>query len=99
MYMSKDEALALLREARLSKQSISYRKALNIINKMGKDFQLIIDAKNQEISALKAQIEKMKCCENCKSYTNVGSNCLLDMEDSLGCRANDYLNWKLKDNE
>ena len=51
------------------------------------------------IAELEAIIEKMKCCENCKSHTNVGSKCLLDIEDSLGCRANNYSNWKLKDNE
>ena len=51
------------------------------------------------IAELEAIIEKMKCCENCKSHINVGSKCLLDMEDSLDCRANNYSNWKLKDNE
>ena len=51
------------------------------------------------IAELETIIEKMKCCENCKSHTNVGSNCLLDMDDSLDCRANNYSNWKLEDNE
>ena len=51
------------------------------------------------IAELETIIEKMKSCENCESHTNVGSKCLLDMEDSLECRANNYLNWKLKDNE
>ena len=51
------------------------------------------------IVELEAIIEKMKCCENCKSHINVGSKCLLDMEDSLDCRTNNYSNWKLKDNE
>ena len=51
------------------------------------------------IAELEAIIEKMKSCENCESHTNVGSKCLLDMEDSLDCRTNNYSNWKLKDNE
>ena len=56
-------------------------------------------AKDERIAELEAIIEKMKSCENCESHTNVGSKCLLDMEDSLECRANNYSNWKLKDNE
>ena len=56
-------------------------------------------AKDERIAELEAIIEKMKSCENCESHTNVGSKCLLDMEDSLDCRTNNYSNWKLKDNE
>ena len=49
------------------------------------------------IAELEAIIEKMKCCENCKSHTNVGSKCLLDMKDRLACMANNFSNWKLKE--
>ena len=56
-------------------------------------------AKDERIAELEAIIYKMKSCENCESHTNVGSKCLLDMEDSLDCRTNNYSNWKLKDNE
>ena len=68
-------------------------------NTIAANLQISRQKAYDNIAELEAIIEKMKCCENCKSYTNVGSNCLLDMEDSLGCRANNYLNWKLKDNE
>ena len=53
----------------------------------------------ERIEELETMTEKMKSCENCESHTNVGSKCLLDMEDSSHCRTNNYSNWKLKDNE
>ena len=68
-------------------------------NTIAANLQISRQKAYDNIAKLETIIEKMKCCENCKSHTNVGSNCLLDMEDSLGCRANNYLNWKLKDNE
>ena len=68
-------------------------------NTIAANLQISRQKAYDNIAELEAIIEKMKCCENCKSYTNVGSNCLLDMEDRLDCRANYYLNWKLKDNK
>ena len=67
-------------------------------NTIAANLQISRQKAYDNIAELEAMVQKMKCCENCKSYTNVGSNCLLDMEDSLGCRANNYLNWKLKEN-
>ena len=58
-----------------------------------------LKAKDERIAELEAMAQKMKCCENCKSHINVGSECLLDMEDRLTCKANNYSNWKLKDNK
>lgn len=44
------------------------------------------------IKEFKAQIEKMKCCQNCEN-DNAGVNC-------LDCfLANDNRKWKLKENE
>ena len=63
--MDKIKALELLREARISKQSVSYRKALNIINKMGKDFQLIIDSQKEKINYLSIGVDENYICENC----------------------------------
>ena len=68
-------------------------------NTIAANLQISRQKAYDNIAELEAIIEKMKCCENCKSYTNVGSNCLLDMDDSLDCKANNYLNWKLKGNE
>ena len=68
-------------------------------NTIAANLQISRQKAYDNIAELEAIIEKMKSCENCESHTNVGSNCLLDMEDSLGCRANNYSNWKLKDNE
>ena len=67
-------------------------------NTVAANLQISRQKAYDNIAKLETIIEKMKCCENCESHTNVGSNCLLDMEDSLDCRANNYLNWKLKDN-
>ena len=68
-------------------------------NTIAANLQISRQKAYDNIVELEAIIEKMKSCENCESHTNVGSNCLLDTEDSLGCRANNYLNWKSKDNE
>ena len=68
-------------------------------NTIAANLQISRQKAYDNIVELEAIIEKMKCCGNCKSYTNVGSKCLLDMEDSLDCRTNNYSNWKLKDNE
>ena len=68
-------------------------------NTIAANLQISRQKAYDNIAELEAIIEKMKSCENCKSYINVGSKCLLDIEDSLECRANNYLNWKLKDNE
>ena len=68
-------------------------------NTIAANLQISRQKAYDNIAELEAIIEKMKCCENCKSHINVGSKCLLDMEDSLDCRANNYSNWKLKDNE
>ena len=54
---------------------------------------------SKDIAELEAMVNKMKCCENCKSHINIGSECLLDMEDRLTCKVNNYSNWKLKDNK
>ena len=68
-------------------------------NTIAANLQISRQKAYDNIAELEAIIEKMKCCENCESHTNVGSKCLLDIEDSLECRANNYSNWKLKDNE
>ena len=68
-------------------------------NTIAANLQISRQKAYDNIAELEAIIEKMKSCENCESRTNVGSKCLLDIEDSLECRANNYLNWKLKDNE
>ena len=68
-------------------------------NTIAANLQISRQKAYDNIAELEAIIEKMKSCENCESHTNVGSKCLLDMEDSLDCRTNNYSNWKLKDNE
>ena len=67
-------------------------------NTIAANLQISRQKAYDNIAELEAIIEKMKCCENCESHTNVGSKCLLDIEDSLECRANNYSNWKLKSN-
>ena len=69
------------------------------MNKIAANLQISRQKAYDNIAELEAIIEKMKSCGNCKSHINVGSKCLLDIEDSLECRANNYSNWKLKDNE
>ena len=68
-------------------------------NTIAANLQISRQKAYDNIAELEAIIEKMKSCENCESHTNVGSKCLLDMEDSLDCRTNNYSNWKSKDNE
>ena len=70
----------------------------NLINKIYDAHEVELKAKDKRISELEVMVEKMKCCENCKSYINIGSNCLLDMEDRLTCKANNLSKWQLKDN-
>ena len=59
-------------------------------NTIAANLQISRQKAYDNIAELEAIIEKMKCCENCESHTNVGSKCLLDIEDSLECRANHY---------
>ena len=61
-------------------------------NTIAANLQISRQKAYDNIVELEAIIEKMKSCENCESHTNVGSKCLLDMEDSLDCRTNNYLN-------
>ena len=66
-------------------------------NTVAANLQISRQKAYDNIAELEAIIEKMKCCANCESYTNVGSKCLLDMEDRLACMANNFSNWKLKE--
>ena len=43
------------------------------------------------ITQLKKQIEQMKCCENCNDYDLCAGN--------FDCIANNYVYWKLKEND
>ena len=66
------------------------------VNKrMGKNFECIYDlcdyAKNleKENKQLKAQIEKMKCCENCKGVCNSD-------DVAYFCKNNNYKLWEVE---
>lgn len=49
---------------------------------------------NQIIGRLKEQIEKMKCCENCRHYSRTYGNCY-SYDEQLSCEA--LSNWSLSD--
>lgn len=49
---------------------------------------------NQIIGRLKEQIEKMKCCENCRHYSRTYGNCY-SYDEQLRCES--LSNWSLSD--
>lgn len=49
---------------------------------------------NQIIGRLKEQIERMKCCENCRHYSRTYGNCY-SYDDQLSCES--LSNWSLSD--
>lgn len=51
------------------------------------------------IKSLEAQIEKMKCCGNCKNFNNFRVHCELDVTHSVECHCNNYKLWEIKENE
>ena len=46
---------------------------------------------------LEAQIEKMKCCGNCKNFNNFQEHCELDATHSVECHCNNYKLWEIKE--
>ena len=70
------------------------------VNKrMGKNFECIYDlcdyAKNleKENKQLKAQIEKMKCCENCDGWDYISTG----ERDCIETCCSNRSNWRLRD--
>ena len=70
------------------------------VNKrMGKNFECIYDlcdyAKNleKENKQLKAQIEKMKCCENCEGWDYISTGA----RDCIETCCSNRSNWRLRD--
>ena len=52
------------------------------------------------ITELKAQIEKMKCCQNCLHYrhfTSDISECAMSFVTSQDCRHKDFYKWESKE--
>ena len=55
------------------------------------------EPREKRIAELKAQIEKMKCCGNCKNFNNFQEHCELDATHSVECHCNNYKLWEIKE--
>lgn len=53
------------------------------------------EPREKRIAELKAQIEKMKCCQNCKHYTSFNDACMVYGYFSYNC---DLSEWEMKEN-
>ena len=51
-------------------------------------------AKGYELTELEAQIEKMKCCENCQTVRDVNGNCYLHKDGE--CDPKTKIKWEMK---
>jgi hypothetical protein len=50
-----------------------------------------------KVRELEQQIEKMKCCGNCKNYNNFYRHCEFDAKHSVECHCNNYKLWEIKE--
>ena len=57
----------------------------------------VVGCLNLKIKQLEAQIEKMKCCENCKQHRFWGNElgCKLDLDKQFECDNNNHKYWEL----
>ena len=67
----------------------------NCIKCEGGSYQLGETEKDDKIQKLQEQIEKMKCCANCKSFRGYGETCEGWGEPVLNLNC-DCTEWKLK---
>ena len=56
-----------------------------------------VDMKQAFTAGLEAQIEKMRCCENCKNYNNFHRHCEFDATNSVECHCNNHKLWEIKE--
>ena len=54
--------------------------------------------KGKQIEELEAQIEKMKCCTNCKHYKHLVGCMIADQPNHRQCDVDNWKSWKLKEN-
>ena len=54
---------------------------------------------NDKIRELEQQIEKMKCCENCKHKKNEVDRCELLMYTMNACLCKNFDKWEIKEND
>jgi hypothetical protein len=57
----------------------------------------MVEFAEQETKELKEQIEKTKCCGNCKNYNNFYRHCEFDAKHSVECHCNNYKLWEIKE--
>ena len=55
------------------------------------------EPREKRIAELEAQIEKMRCCENCRNYNNFHRHCEFDATHSVECHCNNYKLWEIKE--
>ena len=59
------------------------------------EFRYFSNSFRKKISELKEQIEKMKCCENCKHYYNQNGDTWCELPKDVDCT--DFDNWELEE--
>lgn len=62
-----------------------------------KSYLASAEPREKRIAELEAQIEEMKCCENCKNYNNFHRHCEFDAKHSVECHCNNYKLWEIKE--
>lgn len=75
-----------------------YSNCPNIEKKLKQAYLAGAEPREKRIAELEAQIEKMKCCENCADYD--GQDCDADNENYCRCFTGDKNNdcyWRLKE--
>ena len=88
--------------SRLENENVEMKKQLNLLNlrairiteleKENKEILEDNDALNKWVDELKEQIEKMKCCENCRYYSHTYEHCY-SYDSYKNCKA--LSNWRL----
>ena len=75
-----------------------YSNCPNIEKKLKQAYLAGAEPREKRIAEIEAQIEKMKCCENCADYD--GQDCDADNENYCRCFTGDKNNdcyWRLKE--
>ena len=82
--MTKEEEDLIIAEQNKSKEEI-----LKAVEKVKSDYHELCKLKDMRIAELEAQIEKMKCCYNCKHSRTECEHCKTDKHEKWEIREND----------
>lgn len=90
----------------MTKAERNRQRALNGGRGSGQTYRRLFEYYENEVAQLKEQIEKMKCCENCKHYKpcltvndEIGNMCDVYYNGCNNSKYAPFYRWELKEND